>query len=125
MLIFFVFHNIGDDMSTGRVGAPLTVNDFMLVSWEEGSYRVTDKPYPRGELIIGPFKILLFMSKFFYICLFYHLGGDNISPGYYKNPEKTKEEFFELDGKWWFKTGDIGQLETDGAIKIIGINYYQ
>lgn len=45
-------------MSTGRVGAPLTVNDFMLVSWEEGSYRVTDKPYPRGELIIGLSKIL-------------------------------------------------------------------
>lgn len=44
---------IGDDMSTGRVGAPLTVNDFMLVSWEEGSYRITDKPYPRGEIIIG------------------------------------------------------------------------
>lgn len=42
-------------MSTGRVGAPLTVNDFMLVSWEEGSYRITDKPYPRGEIIIGQF----------------------------------------------------------------------
>ncbi|XP_025417767.1 long-chain-fatty-acid--CoA ligase 3 isoform X2 [Sipha flava] len=87
-----------DDMSTGRVGAPLTVNDFMLVSWEEASYRITDKPYPRGELIIG---------------------GENISPGYYKNPEKTKEEFFERDGQWWFKTGDIGQLESDGSIKII------
>lgn len=43
-------------MSTGRVGAPLTVNDFMLVSWEEASYRITDKPYPRGEIIIGKFK---------------------------------------------------------------------
>lgn len=40
-------------MSTGRVGAPLTINDFMLVNWDEGSYRVTDKPYPRGEIIIG------------------------------------------------------------------------
>lgn len=48
------------------------------------------------------------------------IGGDNVSPGYYKNPIKTKEEFFEKDGKWWFKTGDIGQLETDGAIKVIG-----
>jgi len=87
-----------DDMSTGRVGPPLTVNDLILASWEEGSYRITDKPYPRGELI---------------------LGGDNISPGYYKNPVKTKEEFFEQDGKWWFKTGDIGQLEFDGSIRII------
>ncbi|XP_050438693.1 fatty acid CoA ligase Acsl3-like [Adelges cooleyi] len=87
-----------EDMSTGRAGAPLTVNDFILTSWDEGGYTVTDKPYPRGEMIIG---------------------GENVSPGYYKNPQKTKEEFFEKDGKWWFKTGDIGELEFDGAIKII------
>lgn len=43
-----------------------------------------------------------------------------MSPGYYKNPEKTKEDYFEKDGKWWFKTGDIGLLESDGAIRIIG-----
>lgn len=43
-------------MSTGRVGAPLTVNDFMLESWEEGNYRITDKPYPRGEILIGQFQ---------------------------------------------------------------------
>ncbi|XP_050444011.1 fatty acid CoA ligase Acsl3-like [Adelges cooleyi] len=87
-----------DDMSTGRAGSPQTVNDFILTNWDEGGYRVTDKPYPRGEIIIG---------------------GENVSPGYYKNPQKTTEEFFEKDGKWWFKTGDIAQLEFDGAIKII------
>jgi len=43
-------------MSTGRVGPPLTVNDLMLASWEEGSYRITDKPYPRGELILGRYN---------------------------------------------------------------------
>lgn len=48
------------------------------------------------------------------------LGGDNISIGYYKNEKKTKEEFFEKDGKWWFRTGDIGQVEDDGSIRIIG-----
>jgi len=87
-----------DDMSTGRVGAPLTINDFMLVSWIEGNYSIADKPYPRGEIIIG---------------------GDNVSTGYYKNPEKTKEEFFHRDDKWWFKSGDIAELHDDGAIKII------
>lgn len=44
-------------MSTGRVGAPLTVNDLMLVSWKEGSYNITDKPYPRGEIILGQLKL--------------------------------------------------------------------
>ena len=24
-----------------------------LINWEEGNYRVTDKPCPRGEVIIG------------------------------------------------------------------------
>lgn len=67
--------------------------------------------------MLYPFLIIINVTIFFF---FYYLGGDNISPGYYKNPGKTKEEFFEKDGKWWFKTGDIGQLEDDGAIKIIG-----
>ncbi|CAG9854208.1 unnamed protein product [Phyllotreta striolata] len=86
------------DMSFGRVGAPCTICDIKLVSWEEGNYRVTDKPYPRGEII---------------------LGGDNISAGYYKLPDKTDEDFFDADGKRWFKTGDIAEVHGDGVFKII------
>jgi len=51
-------------------------------------------------------------------------GGDNISPGYYKNPEQTRKEFFHKNDKWWFKTGDIAELHDDGAIKIIGKSFY-
>lgn len=87
------------DRTLGRVGNPTTVTDLRLVDWDEGNYRVTDKPYPRGEIIIG---------------------GDNISPGYYKMPDKTKEDFFEEDGKRWFRTGDIGECHPDGVFKIIG-----
>jgi len=86
------------DMSTGRAGTPTTVCDIRLINWEEGHYRVTDKPFPRGEIVIG---------------------GNNISPGYYKNAEKTKEDFFDDEGKRWFKTGDIGEAHEDGVIKII------
>lgn len=52
--------------------------------------------------------------------MIYFPGGENIAAGYYKNPEKTEEDFYELDGRRWFKTGDIGEFEKDGSLKIIG-----
>merc|ERR1712151_262809 len=42
--------------------------------------------------------------------------GNNISSGYYKMKEKTKEDFRE-DG--FFMTGDIGMVLPDGSLKII------
>lgn len=64
------------DWSTGRVGAPSALIELRLVNWEEGNYRVTNKPYPQGEILIG---------------------GEVVSPGYFKNQEKTTEEFFDED----------------------------
>ncbi len=43
--------------------------------------------------------------------------GPNVFQGYWNMPDKTKEEF-RSDG--YFTTGDIGVMETDGRISIVG-----
>ena len=56
-------------------------------------------PRPRGEVLIS---------------------GGNVTAGYYKLPGKTEEEYFTDEaGRRWFKSGDIGQMEEDGALRII------
>uniref|UniRef100_A0A6Q2YCJ0 long-chain-fatty-acid--CoA ligase n=1 Tax=Esox lucius TaxID=8010 RepID=A0A6Q2YCJ0_ESOLU len=84
------------DYSTGRVGAPLVCSEITLKDWEEGGYYSTDKPNPRGEILIG---------------------GPNVTMGYYK---KQSEDFLvDASGQRWFCTGDIGEFHTDGCLKII------
>jgi malonyl-CoA/methylmalonyl-CoA synthetase len=43
--------------------------------------------------------------------------GPNVFKGYWRMPEKTKEEF-TADG--FFKTGDVGKIDADGYITIVG-----
>lgn len=43
--------------------------------------------------------------------------GPNVFQGYWRMPEKTKEEF-TADG--WFKTGDVGKVDADGYVTIVG-----
>jgi malonyl-CoA/methylmalonyl-CoA synthetase len=43
--------------------------------------------------------------------------GPNVFAGYWRQPEKTREEF-TADG--WFRTGDIGRLSADGYLSIVG-----
>ena len=43
--------------------------------------------------------------------------GDNVLPGYWRMPEKNKEEF-TADG--YFRTGDVGSFSADGYLAIVG-----
>ena len=108
------------DLTTGTVGKPMTGLEVRLINWESGSYRVTDRPNPRGKclLITGFCETLLLLLLFFLsllgeICI----SGPTIAKGYYKLPEKNEESFtVDKTGKRWFKTGDIGEYDKDGRI---------
>jgi malonyl-CoA/methylmalonyl-CoA synthetase len=43
--------------------------------------------------------------------------GPNVFKGYWRNPQKTAEEF---TGDGWFITGDMGRVSTDGYVTISG-----
>ncbi len=45
------------------------------------------------------------------------VNGPNVFKGYWQMPEKTAEEFTD-DG--YFKTGDVGRLDNEGYVSIVG-----
>lgn len=86
------------DVTTGHCGGPCLNVFLRLINWEEGNYKTTDKPFPRGEILIG---------------------GPCVAKGYYKLPAETKNTFFEEGGERWFRSGDIGEIDSLGRIRII------
>jgi len=76
----------------GTVGLPLPGVSVRVVDEH-------DHPLPAGE--IGAIQI----------------RGDNVFQGYWRMPEKTREEF-TADG--FFRTGDIGTFDAEGYLSIVG-----
>ena len=87
-----------DDITTGRVGGPNLGVLVRLIDWKEGGYLSTDKPFARGEIVVG---------------------GPVVTKGYFKRPNETEESYFEENGIRWFKTGDIAEVDQYGSFKII------
>jgi amino acid adenylation domain-containing protein len=84
--------NLNDVISVGRA----MKNGDMFILNENNEEA---KPEERGELC---------------------LAGPQLSPGYWNNPEKNTESFFEHNGKRFYKTGDLCFMDTDGDIMYVG-----
>ncbi len=76
----------------GTVGFPLPGTEVRVVD-------DSDRPLPAGE--IGHIQV----------------RGENVFAGYWRMPEKTREEFTP---EGYFRTGDLGRFDADGYLAIIG-----
>ena len=88
-----ITYNLTINPESGHVGGPLAFNKIRLRDIPDMNYLSTDNP-PRGEILSA---------------------GQNNTPGYFLNPEKTSEAI--KDG--WLYTGDVGVIYPNGSVKII------
>merc|ERR1712137_949340 len=99
------------DNSVSTVGPPQECACIKLRDWEEGNYKNKDKDDPnigmrRGEVLIG---------------------GPGVSSGYFINPaspnedlvKKNEEDWVEVGGQRFFRSGDVGQITSSGTLQII------
>lgn len=88
-------NQIEGDLSVGNCGAVSPCVEACLADLPDMDYLSTDKPFPRGELL---------------------LRGPTLFQEYFRNPEETKKAYTE-DG--WFRTGDVATIDELGRFKII------
>ncbi|OWU86564.1 long-chain fatty acid--CoA ligase [Oceanicola sp. 22II-s10i] len=72
------------------LGIPMYDVDCRVIDMETGAELGPDQP---GEIV---------------------MHAPQIMEGYWRNPEATAEAFMQIDGKRFYKTGDVGLYDTDG-----------
>lgn len=83
------------EWTSESIGAMPAAVEAKLVDFPDAGYFSTNKPNAQGEV---------------------WLRGPSIMDGYYEN-EKETQEAMTSDG--WFKTGDIGEWDSNGHLKLI------
>ena len=84
-----------EDPNSDTVGGPFKHCAIRLKDLPEMGYRITDKPYPRGE-----------------ICC----RSPCVTSGYFMRLEETAEA---NDAEGFLHTGDVGMVYPNGSIKIL------
>ncbi len=52
-------------------------------------------------------------------------AGDGIVKGYLDRPDLTEDKFVWIDGKRFYRTGDMGRLHSDGQLEFLGRRDFQ
>ncbi|KAH7031968.1 long-chain-fatty-acid-CoA ligase/ protein binding protein [Macrophomina phaseolina] len=86
---------LAGDYSSGNCGPSAPSSEFCLESVPDMEYLITDSPRPRGEVL---------------------LRGPTRFREYFRNPEETAKS---IDEDGWFHTGDIGEIDEMGRLRII------
>lgn len=86
---------IRHDWTTGHVGIPAPCNEIKLVDVADMGYFANDPVNPRGEICVR---------------------GPNCFTGYYKDEKNTQET---LDSEGWVHSGDIGEWDARGRLRVI------
>ena len=82
-----------DDANLGHVGPPMPHCEVRLEDIPEMNYLTTDKPCPRGEILVR---------------------GANMFKEYLNRPDATAEVYSE--GRW-LHTGDVGRINPNGTVR--------
>ena len=48
------------------------------------------------------------------------LAGPSAASGYFRDPDRSAATFFEIDGVTYAMPGDLGRIEADGSVTLIG-----
>lgn len=86
---------IRHDWTTGHVGIPAPCNEIKLVDVPDMDYFANDPSHPRGEICVR---------------------GPNCFTGYYKDYKNTRDT---LDTDGWVHSGDIGEWDARGRLRVI------
>ena len=80
------------------------------------------KPFPNVTLrVLDQQRNLVPFGVVGEICF----AGDGVAKGYLHRPDLTDEKFVEIDGKRFYRTGDMGRLHSDGHLEFLGRRDFQ